>query len=189
MSHGESGNCLVAAWISHPASAPPPTVPLCCSCDLWGELWPAPHWWRVSTAAAVQAVAPHSSLHHPFCSQAENNRASRLSSKWKLSASHFLKVLLGELGSRMFISPLIKETFRAWAVCAYVCRWAVYLPFRSKTKALNDFVGGLLIAKSRIVWTALDNFSGIYFDVMENYEEGKPPPRVVITLKATLRRS
>lgn len=45
---------------------------------------------------------PHSSVHYSFCNQAENNTAFWLSSKWKLSTLHFLKVL-GALSSGKFI--------------------------------------------------------------------------------------
>lgn len=82
---------------------------------------------------------PHSSVHYSFCNQAENNRTFWLSSKWKLSTLHFLKVL-GALSSGKFIC-LFQDQKKSTRPGQWVHVGEQYASLLGANKSLEWFLG------------------------------------------------
>lgn len=115
-------------------------------------LWPVR--WEMACPPLVKgqhcsggsSSAPHSSVHYSFSSQAENNGASWLSSKWRLYASHFLKVS-GELS--LWSSSWGKKRAPGPAsMCVCV--------FLLEANRSLEWFHILLLAKSEVVWTRVN---------------------------------
>lgn len=136
------------SWWQLGSPTPPPL------CHSWPMRWEmdCPPLVKGQYCSGGSRGAPHSSVHYSFCNQAENNRAFWLSSKWKLSASYFLKVS-GTLGLGKFscvFQDQKKKKHQAWAVG--VCVGERYASLLQANKSLEWFLGrsGLLIAKRRM---------------------------------------